>query len=57
LALLLVVAGVVGLIVEHRLTADMAYGMIGLGAGLLILATLLRAVFHWRYHRQIKQVA
>jgi hypothetical protein len=43
--------------VEHRLTADMAYGMIGLGVGLLILATLLRAVFHWRHHRQIKQVA
>ena len=43
------------LIVEHRLTVGMAYGMIGLGAGLLILATLLRAVFHWRRHRQIRQ--
>lgn len=57
LALLLVIAGVVALIVEHRLTADMAYGMIGLGAALLVLTTLLRAVFHWRHHRQIKQVA
>jgi hypothetical protein len=41
--------------VEHRLTTDMAYGMIGLGAALLILTALLRAVFHWRYHRQNKQ--
>ena len=49
------IAGVVALIVEHRLTVGMAYGMIGLGAGLLILATLLRAVFHWRRHRQIRQ--
>jgi hypothetical protein len=55
LALLLVIAGVVALIVEHRLTADMAYGMIGLGAGLLVLTTLLRAVFHWRHHRRINQ--
>ncbi|HEY4075763.1 MAG TPA: hypothetical protein VGM26_02415 [Rhizomicrobium sp.] len=55
LALLLVIAGVVALIVEHRLTADMAYGMIGLGAGLLVLTALMRAVFHWRYHRRINQ--
>jgi hypothetical protein len=55
LALLLVVAGVVALIVEHRLTTDMAYGMIGLGAGLLILSVLLRAVFHWRHHRRNSQ--
>jgi hypothetical protein len=33
----------------------MAYGMIGLGAGLLVLTTLLRAVFHWRHHRRINQ--
>jgi hypothetical protein len=52
---LLVIAGVVALIVEHRLTADMAYGMIGLGAGLLVLTALMRAVFHWRYHRRINQ--
>lgn len=55
LAVLLVVAGVVALIVEHRLTTDMAYGMIGLGAGLLILTTLLRLVFHWRHHRRDSQ--
>jgi hypothetical protein len=55
LAFLLVIAGVVALIVEHRLTTDMAYGMIGLGAALLILTTLLRLVFHWRYHRRNDQ--
>jgi hypothetical protein len=33
----------------------MAYGMIGLGAGLLVLRTLLHAVFHWRHHRRITQ--
>ena len=57
LALLLVIAGVVALIVEHRLTADMAYGMIGLGVALLALTTLLRAVFHWRHHRADRTVA
>lgn len=57
LALLLVIAGVVALIVEHRLTTDMAYGMIGLGAALLILTALVRAVFHWRYHRADRKVA
>jgi hypothetical protein len=30
----------------------MAYGMIGLGMALLVLTTLLRAVFHWRHHRR-----
>jgi hypothetical protein len=55
LALLLVIAGVVALIVEHRLTADMAYGMIGLGASLLVLAALLHAVLHWRHHRRGSQ--
>jgi hypothetical protein len=43
--------------VEHRLTADMAYGMIGLGVALLALTTLLRAVFHWRHHRADRTVA
>ena len=55
LAFLLVIAGVVALIVEHRLTADMAYGMIGLGVALLVLTTLLRLVFHWRHHRRSSQ--
>jgi hypothetical protein len=26
--------------------------MIGLGAGLLVLTILLRALFHWRHHRR-----
>jgi hypothetical protein len=33
----------------------MAYGMIGLGASLLVLTALLRAVFHWRHHRRGSQ--
>jgi len=57
LAFLLVIAGVVALIVEHRLTTDMAYGMIGLGVALLVLTTLLRAIFHWRHHRADGKVA
>jgi len=57
LAFLLVIAGVVALIVEHRLTAGMAYGMIGLGAALLILGVLLRAVFHWRHRRADRTAA
>jgi hypothetical protein len=33
----------------------MAYGMIGLGASLLVLAALLHAVLHWRHHRRGSQ--
>lgn len=57
LAFLLVIAGLVALIAEHRLTAEMAYGMIGLGAGLLVLMVLLRVFFHWRHHRRFHRQA
>ena len=52
-ALLLVIAGLAALIVEHRLPAEAAYGMIALGVtGLAVLV-----VRHWRHHRQTAQVS
>jgi len=51
IATLLLIAGLAALIVEHRLPAEAAYGMIGLGiAG---IATM--AVLHWRHHRRQPQ--
>jgi hypothetical protein len=51
LAKLLVIAGLIALIVEHRLSAGMAFGMIGVGAALLLATFALRALWHWRHHR------
>ena len=53
LALLLVIAGLAALIVEHKLPVSAAYGLVGLGAALL--AILL--VQHWRLHRRMAQVS
>lgn len=54
-ALLLVAAGLVALIVNHQLTAAMAFGLVGTGAGLLVLAVLARVFLHRRFHRHIAQ--
>jgi NAD/NADP transhydrogenase beta subunit len=48
LAVLLLIAGLAALIVEHKLPAEAAYGMIGLGiAGVATMAAL-----HWRHHHR-----
>jgi hypothetical protein len=47
-AILLVIAGLVALIVEHKLPAEAAYGMIGLG----LAAIVLMFVLHRRHHTQ-----
>ena len=57
LAFLLVLAGTVGLIVEHQLTRTMALGMIGAGIGLWVLMFGLRVLWHWRHHRRAGQVS
>jgi hypothetical protein len=48
---LLVIGGLIALIVNHQLTAPIAYGMIGAGVGLLALMFLVHAIWHWRHHR------
>jgi hypothetical protein len=50
-AILLVIAGLAALIVEHKLPAEAAYGMIA--AGLAVIAILFAA--HWRHHRRHEQ--
>jgi hypothetical protein len=50
-ALLLAVAGVAALIVEHKLPAEAAYGMIALG----LAALVIMFVRHWRHHRCMTQ--
>jgi len=50
-ALLLVIAGLVVLIVEHKLPAQAAYGMIALG----LAAIALMFGLHWRHHRRMPQ--
>ena len=57
LALLLILGGLTALIVEHRLTPGIAYGMIGLGAALLVLGAVARGIFHWRFHRALRAQA
>jgi hypothetical protein len=52
-AALLVIAGVVALIVEHKLPAEAAYGMIALG----LAAIALMFAVHWRHHRRHAQQA
>jgi len=48
LAVLLIVAGLAALIVEHKLPAEAAYGMIALGvAGIITMIAL-----HRRHHRR-----
>jgi hypothetical protein len=56
-ALLLVAAGIVALIVNHQMTAAMAYGLIGAGACLLVLMIAVRVIWHWRFHRRMQQVS
>jgi uncharacterized membrane protein len=51
--LLLVIAGLAALIVEHKLPVEAAYGLIALGVALLALLL----VRHWRHHRHIAQVS
>ncbi|HEU0096643.1 MAG TPA: hypothetical protein VFQ52_09320 [Rhizomicrobium sp.] len=54
LPVLLVIAGFIALAVNHQLTASIAYGMIGVGAGLLVLMFLVHAIWHWRHHRGMR---
>jgi hypothetical protein len=56
-ALLLVAAGIVALIVNHQMTAAMAYGLIGTGACLLVLMIAVRVIWHRRFHRRMQQVS
>jgi hypothetical protein len=49
LAILLVIAGLVALIVEHKLPAEAAYGLIGLGLAMIAMMFALR----WRHHRRM----
>jgi hypothetical protein len=51
LAILLVIAGLVALIVEHKLPAEAAYGLIGLGLAMIAMMFAL----HWRHHRRTTQ--
>jgi hypothetical protein len=54
LAALLLIAGLAALIVEHKLPAQAAYGMIGLG----IVGIAAMAALHWHHHRhQPEQVS
>lgn len=50
LAKLLVIAGLIALIVEHKLSAGMASGLVGLGAALLLATFTLHALWHRRHH-------
>lgn len=52
-AALLVIAGIAALIVEHKLPAEAAYGMIALG----LTAIALMFAVHWRHHRRHVQQA
>jgi hypothetical protein len=53
LATLLLVAGLAALIVEHKLPAEAAYGLVALGAAGLVITVAL----HRRHHRQSQQVS
>ena len=53
LAILLVIAGVAALIVEHRLPAEAAWGMIALG----LAAIALIFARHRRHHRHMQQMS
>ncbi|HMH65673.1 MAG TPA: hypothetical protein VK515_08810 [Rhizomicrobium sp.] len=50
-ATLLVIAGLAALIVEHKLPAEAAYGLIALG----LAAIALMFARHWRHHRRHAQ--
>jgi hypothetical protein len=50
-AALLVIAGVVALVVEHKLPVEAAYGFIALGLAMIALMFAR----HWRSHRRIPQ--
>jgi len=50
-AALLVIAGVVALIVEHKLPVEAAYGFIALGLAMIALMFAR----HWRHHRRVSQ--
>ncbi|MEO8301646.1 MAG: hypothetical protein ABI608_07630 [Rhizomicrobium sp.] len=51
IAILLLIAGLAALIVEHRLPVEAAYGMIGLGT----LGIVTMAALHWRRHHRPQQ--
>ena len=53
LAILLVVAGLVALIVEHKLNAGWAYGLIGIGAALIAARIAVHLLWHRRMARQM----
>jgi hypothetical protein len=53
LAFLLVIAGTVALIVQHQLSREVALGMIGAGVGLMVVMSVLRALWHWRHAGQV----
>jgi len=53
LALLLVIAGLAALILQHKLPVEAAYGLIALGVGLLAI----KIVWHWLHHRRIVQAS
>lgn len=53
LALLLTVAGLAALIVEHRLPAAAAWSMVALGLTAIAVAFALRWRRHRRFHRQV----
>jgi hypothetical protein len=53
LAILLVIAGIAALIVEHKLPAEAAWGMIALG----LAAIALIFARHRRHHRHMRQVS
>jgi hypothetical protein len=51
LPMLLILGGLAALFFTHQLTAPIAYGMIGVGAGLLVLMFAGHAIWHWRHRR------
>ena len=53
LAILLVVAGLAALIVEHKLTAGWSYGLIGVGAALIAARIAAHLLWHRRLARQV----
>jgi hypothetical protein len=56
LGFLLMAAGIVALIVNHQLTAPIAWGLVAVGGGLWAVMVLIHLVWHWR-HRNTSQVS
>lgn len=49
LPFLLLAIGLIALIVQHKLPAEAAYGLIALGATLMAV----KLIWHWREHRRM----